>query len=416
VGDRRHADQRAHVPLGLTRFVSESAAVVVVGGGVIGASIAYHLAARGEREVIVLDCAARPGEGSTGRATGGFRVQFASAIDVQLSLLARAKLRRFADETGGDCGYAPAGYLWIAANDGELASLRAALAVQRANGVDDAVEVDADSIAALNPALAREGIAGGTFCASDGFIRPLQILDGYRQAAQRHGARFVWDAQVTGFERARDGRIEAVRTARERIATGAVVNAAGAWAAHVAQLAGIDLPVVPLRRQVAVTVPTGVLPAAMPMTIYAGDGFHLRVRDGRVLLLWPSPGADDPFGVAVEPAWIDQVARIARARVPPLANVAIDRAACWAGLYEMSPDGHAIVGAAGGVPNLYFANGSSGHGVMHAPALGQLVAELILDGAASALDPWPLRPDRPFMFPSGPAAILERGPGPRSSR
>ncbi len=370
------------------------AAVVVVGGGVVGASVAYHLAVRGARDVVVLDRAPGPGEGSTGRATGGFRVQFASPIEVRLSLLARAKLLRFADEVGGDCGYVPAGYLWLAANASERAGLRAALAVQRANGVADAVEVDLAAIAALNPAVAHEGILGGTYCASDGFIRPLQILDGYRRAAERLGVRFVWDAPVVGVRHGRDGRIAALRTSRDEIATAAVVNAAGPWAAGVAALAGAALPVVPLRRQVASTVPTGVLPAGMPMTVWAGDGFHLRVRDGRVLLLLPSAGAADPFDVRVEPEWIEAVTRIARRRVPALAGIAIDRAACWAGSYEMSPDGHAIVGAAPGVPNLYFANGSSGHGVMHAPALGQLVAELVLDGAASALDITALRPDR----------------------
>jgi sarcosine oxidase subunit beta len=374
--------------------VSDSAAVAVVGGGVIGASVAYHLAARGERDVVVLDRAAEAGAGSTGRATGGFRVQFASAVDVRLSLLAREKLRRFAEETGGDCGYVPAGYLWIAANEAELAALRDALAVQCANGVSDAREMKPDEIAALNPALAREGIAGGTFCPSDGFIRPLQILDGYRRAAERLGVRFVWDADAVGFERARDGRVTAVRTSRGTFATAHVVNAAGAWAAAVARLAGFELPVTPLRRQVAVTVPTKALPAEMPMTIFAGDGFHLRVRDGRVLLLLPSAGAADPFDVTVEHTWIDEVVRVARSRVPALANVPVDAASCWAGLYEMSPDGHAIVGAVPGVPNLCLVNGSSGHGVMHAPALGQLVAEIVLDGAARSLDVVALRPER----------------------
>jgi sarcosine oxidase, subunit beta len=342
----------------------------------------------------VLDRAPRSGEGSTGRATGGFRVQFASAINVRLSLLAREKLRRFAAETGGDCGYVAAGYLWVATSAAELTGLRAALAVQRANGVADAREVGVDEIAALNPALRRAGIVGGTYCASDGFIRPLQILAGYRAAAERLGARFVWDAAVTGLRRGRGGRIDAVRTARGEIAAEHVVDAAGAWAGALARLAGAELPVTPLRRQVAVTVPTAALPALMPMTIYAGDGFHFRVRDGRVLLLLPSLGAADPFYDAVESAWLDAVTRIAHARVPCLADVPLDRAACWGGLYEMSPDGHAIVGAAPGVPNLYFANGSSGHGVMHAPALGQLVAELILDGAAHALDVSALRPER----------------------
>src|SRR5665213_1183413 len=135
--------------------MSGSAGVVVIGGGVIGASVAYHPAVRGVREVVVLDRAAGPGAGSTGRATGGFRVQFASAIEVRLSLLAREKLRRFADETGGDCGYVPAGYLWVAETAAELTALRDALAVQRANGVDDARELGADEIARVNPALRR---------------------------------------------------------------------------------------------------------------------------------------------------------------------------------------------------------------------------------------------------------------------
>jgi sarcosine oxidase subunit beta len=374
--------------------LNRPAACAIVGGGVIGTSVAYHLAARGMRDVVVLDRAPRAGEGSTGRATGGFRVQFAGATEVQLSLLARAKLRRFADETGGDCGYVAAGYLWIAEDETQLDALRAALAVQRANGVDDAVEVDADEIAEINPYLRRSGIRGGTYCPSDGFIRPLQILDGYRRAAERLGARFVWDAEVVGFGRTDDGRIATVRTTSDELAAGCVVNAAGAWAARVAALAGVELPVTPLRSRVAVTVPTGALPATMPMTIYTGDGFHLRVRDRRVLLLIPSPGAADPFDVSVEPAWIDRVTRVARERVPCLEAVEVDRAACWAGLYEMSPDGRAILGAAPSVPNLYLANGSSGHGVMHAPALGALLAEIVVDGRATSLDVSTLRPDR----------------------
>lgn len=372
----------------------ETAGAVVIGGGVVGASVAYHLAARGVRDLLVLDRALRAGTGSTGRATGGFRVQFATAVNVRLSLLAREKLRRFADETGGDCGFDPAGYLWLARSGAELGALRAALEVQRANGVTDAAEVNADAIAALNPALRRDGIVGGTYCASDGFIRPLAILDGYRRAAERLGARFRWDSAVTGMRPGRDGRIAAVCTARGEIAVEYVVNAAGPWAAHVASLAGVALPVVPLRRQVAVTVPTTALPSAMPMTIDAGDGFHLRVRDGRVLLLLPSPGADGPFDTGVDPAWVARVTRIARERVPCLASVAIDDDACWAGLYETSPDGHAILGALPGVPNFYAANGSSGHGVMHAPALGQLLAEIVVDGEATALDVTALRPDR----------------------
>jgi sarcosine oxidase subunit beta len=146
---------------------------------------------------------------------------------------------------------------------------------------------------------------------------------------------------------------------------------------------------------VAATAPCDLLPETMPMTIFAGDGFHLRVRDGRVLLLLPAPGAEGrPFDHSVDPVWVHLVTEMAHRRVPVLRNVEIEAAACWAGLYEMSPDRHAILGPAPGCPNLYLVNGSSGHGVMHAPALGQLLAEIISDGQASSLDVRPLRPTR----------------------
>ncbi len=195
--------------------------------------------------------------------------------------------------------------------------------------------------------------------------------------------------------RAPGERVAALETKRGTIAAGAVVNAAGPWAADVAKMAGVDLPVTPLRRQVAATVPCALLPADMPMTIWAGDGFHLRVRDGRVLLLWPTPGVPGrPFDDSVDPEWVRAVVEKAHVRVPVLRGVEVDAAASWAGLYEMSPDKHAILGRAPGCENFYLINGSSGHGVMHAPALGQLLAEIICDGKATTLDVRALRPER----------------------
>ncbi|MGN6392688.1 MAG: NAD(P)/FAD-dependent oxidoreductase [Gemmatimonadales bacterium] len=371
------------------------AAVAVIGGGVMGASVAYHLAARGARDVVILDRSDRPGEGSTGRATGGYRAQYGTAINVRLSLLARGKLLRFAEDTGVDPGYLPAGYLWLAVSDAELAALEAGRRIQHAEGLREAVMVTPEDIARLNPAIRLDGIVGGAFCPSDGFIRPTRILEGYLAAAVRLGVRAEWGVTVTGFVRAPTGAIGAVNTTRGPVAVEAVVNAAGAWAAPVAQMAGVDLPVTPLRRQIVPTVPTAALPADMPMTIWAGDGFHLRVRDGRVLLLWPTPGKPgEPFSTEVEPSWVDAVTRMAHERLPVLRSVTVDRSASWAGLYEMSPDKHAILGRAPGCPNLYLINGSSGHGVMHAPALGHLLAEIICDGRATTLDVRCLEPER----------------------
>jgi sarcosine oxidase, subunit beta len=370
-------------------------AIVIVGAGVVGASVAWHLTARGCRDVRLVDRAAAPGEGSTGRATGGFRAQYATAINVRLSLLAREKLRRFAEEVGGEAGYQPAGYLWLASSSPELEGLREAQRLQHQNGLHEAVMVGPGDVGRINPAVALDGLAGGAFCPTDGFIRPLGILAGYLAGAERDGARVAWGTDVRSVARDRDGRITALETTAGRIAGDVFVNAAGAWAAEFAEMAGVRLPVEPLRRQVAATVTTDVLPAAMPMTIVVQDGFHLRVRDGRVLLLWPTPGRPGaPFDTSVECEWVAEVQRKAHARVPALRDVPIDRAACWAGLYEVSPDAHALLGVAPGRPNLYLANGSSGHGVMHAPALGHLLAEIILDGHATTIDTTPLRPAR----------------------
>jgi sarcosine oxidase subunit beta len=370
----------------------ETADVVVIGGGVIGASVAYHLAARGCTGVRVLEREAEPGRGSTGKATGGFRVQFGSEVNVRLSLLSREKLLRFEDELGVDAGYRPHGYLFLADDAETMDGLLAAQAMQHAAGASDPRPVTPEEAREINPALSTGGLAGGTFCPTDGFIRPLEMLRGYTEAAGRLGVRFDHGRAVDGF-RMRRGRITAVGTRAGDVAAGAVVNAAGAWAGAVARMAGVHIPVRPLRRQVAPTVPTRVLPETMPLTIFLGDGFHTRVRDGRALLLWPDE-CRDPESLAFDDAWLPELAARAHRRIPCLRGVPVDRDACWCGLYEMSPDKHVLLGPAPGVENLFLANGSSGHGVMHSPALGHLLAEIILDGAAHTVDTHALRPSR----------------------
>ena len=342
----------------------------------------------------MLDRGEGPGAGSTARATGGFRAQFDTPINVRLSLLSREKLRVFADEVGVDPGYVQAGYLWIATSEAILDTLRHALHVQQAEGLGEAEEIGVEQIGRLNPAVSLAGVVGGTWCPTDGFIRPMEILRGYLAAAERLGAKIQWGADVKDIV-IEGGKVTGLATSRGPISVDAVVNAAGAWAGMLNRAAPDELSVVPLRRQVAVSVPTDILPERMPMTIFADSGFHLRVRDGRVLLLWPSlPSPEDPFDTRVDESWIPAVTAMARDRVPSLRNLAIDRDACYAGLYEMSPDNHAILGRSPSCENLYFANGSSGHGVMHSPALGQLLAEIICDGSASTLDVSALRPTR----------------------
>jgi len=340
-----------------------SSDVLIIGAGVTGASIAYHLAMFGVGNVVVIDRAPTLGAGSTGRATGGFRAQFETAVNVRLSMLAREKLLRFEEETGVDPGFAQHGYLFLARSPEVLDCLRDALAVQHGCGATESRVISADEARAINPAIHDDAIIGGTFSPADGFIRPMEILRGYYEAARRQGVRFVFGADSRDYS------------------AGVTVNAAGPWAAEIC-----DVPITPLERHVVPTVPTHVLDESMPMTIWTDDGFHLRVRDGRVLLLAPPP-------------LVGSLDALAHERVPCLRSVAIDRAAAWSGFYEMSPDRHAIVGWL--TDTMFVAGGSSGHGVMHAPAIGQVAAEMIA-GKTPSLDIHALRPQR---FAEGDAIV-----------
>jgi sarcosine oxidase subunit beta len=266
--------------------------------------------------------------------------------------------------------------------------------VQRAAGLREVYEVSPDDIRRLSPEVRADDLIGGVFGPTDGYIVPLEIMRGFIEAARRLGVRFEYDAGWVECLAER-GRIVGVRTERGTVETRRVVNAAGPWASLVARTAGVEVPVSPLRRQTAITQPFPRLPADTPMTINVDDGFHFRVRDGRAWLLWPqdTPAAD-PFDTTFDRRWLPGVLERAYDRVPCFREVEIDLDRCYCGLYEMSPDKHALVGPSPGVEGLYLINGSSGHGVMHSAVLGQLLTEIMLDGRAHTLDIRALRPSR----------------------
>jgi sarcosine oxidase subunit beta len=343
--------------------VSRTVDVLIIGAGVTGASIAHHLASYGIRDIAVIDRAPALGGGSSPRATGGFRAQFETEVNVRLSMLSREKLLRFEEETGVSPGFAQHGYLFLARSQEVLDFLRDAVNVQHACGATESRVISAAEARAINPAIQDDALIGGTFSPADGFIRAMQILRGYYESAQRQGVEFHFGADRRDFS----ARI--------------TVNAAGAWAGEIS-----DVPIEPVERHVVLTAETDVLSDSMPMTIWTDDGFHLRVRDRRVLLLAPPP-------------LMPSIETIAHERVPCLSDVPVDRDGCWSGFYEMTPDRHAIIGWLS--DDLFVAGGSSGHGVMHAPAIGQLAAEMIA-GKTPSIDIHALRPQR---FAEGEAIV-----------
>ena len=372
------------------RITGMQANIIVLGAGIIGSSVAHFLALQGAK-VLVLEqdpkaATDQTASSSAARATGGFRVQYGTSINVRLSLLARQLLLDFENLTGVNPGYEPHGYLFLATSKQELQSLEAALVVQQQTGLSVARAVNPIEIAQLNPALNLEGVLGGTFCPWDGFIRPLEMLKGFANSATQHGAEFRYG--IKAKLETREKKVVVI-TPDATLEADAIINCTGAWAGTL----GLEIPVIPEKRQIAETVVTDVLPPNMPMSIYCDSGFHLRVRNQRVLLLRPSPVKSSyPFDLEPDMNWLAPMQQEADTRVPVLQKVAVART--WAGLYENSPDKHALFGQHPEYPNFYLINGSSGHGTMHSPAFGQLMTELILSGKTQSLNMHQLRPER----------------------
>jgi sarcosine oxidase subunit beta len=373
--------------------MAESADVVVIGSGIVGSSVAYQLTEMGCRDVLVVEREAHQGKGSTGKSMGGVRAQFSTPVNIQMSLYSINFFSEFEGRVGHPADYRPHGYLFVATSERHLEYLKANRERQVSLGVKNVEIVSRDDITAMLPQLRGDDIVGGTFCPTDGFVDPHSVMMGFMLKARERGARLWLDTPVEGIEVER-GRVAGVVTSRGLVATRAVVNCAGAWAANVARMAGAALPVEPLRRQLVPTEPFDKLPARFPMVIDMSTGFHFRREGAGILLAWNDPSETPGFKTEFDTSFVEKILTRAASRVPVLAEAQVNARRAWAGLYEMTPDHHAVIGESPEVAGLYFANGFSGHGVMHSPATGRLVAETILDGRASTLDASPLGVER----------------------
>jgi len=355
----------------------ETADVVIVGGGIVGSSIAYHLTEAGCTNVLVVERETHQGKGSTGKSMGGVRAQFATPVNIQMSLYSIPFYASFDERLGHPAGYKPQGYLFVATCERHLEYLRTNQEKQKALGLKTARMVSADEIRSMFPQLRSDDIVGGSFCSTDGFVDPYSAMVGFMARAAESGARLWRNTEVTAIHADGHG-VTGVETTRGLVATRAVVNAAGPWAAQVAKLAEVELPVEPLRRMLVPTEPFDQFPHSAPMIIDMSNGFHFRPESLGFLLAWNDPEETPGFKTDFEPGFIEKVLTRAAGRVPCFENLAVNPKRAWAGLYEMTPDHHPILGPVAEVPGFFLANGFSGHGVMHAPATGKILSDLIL--------------------------------------
>ncbi|MEU5635653.1 NAD(P)/FAD-dependent oxidoreductase [Streptomyces rishiriensis] len=364
------------------------ASVVIIGGGVMGAAIAYHLAAAGVRDVLLLE-RDELAAGSTSKAAGGVRAQFSDELNIQLGARSLEAFGRFGEEIGHDIGLHRVGYLFLLSTPQEVASFEAGVRLQNALGVPSRMIGPAEA-RRLSPLIRTDGLLAAAFSPDDGHCTPEAVVHGYAAAARRCGARVLRHTEVTGIER-QGSAITGVRTTLGPIATDTVICAAGAWSRAVGAMAGVDLPVQPLRRQIAVTEPVPGLPPDLPMTIDFTSSLYFHAEGPGLLVGMSDPDERPGFATDTHDRWIPRLAAAMERRAPALLD--LRRTGGWAGLYEVTPDHNALIGEASTVSRFLYATGFSGHGFLQGPAVGEVVRDLYL-GRVPFVDVAPLSADR----------------------
>jgi sarcosine oxidase subunit beta len=358
-----------------------SADIVIVGGGVMGASTLYHLAARGIKNVILLEKNEFFGQGATGRCAGGVRYQFSTEVNVRLSRESLPMLERFKDELGQEISYRKCGYLFVLTRQHDVDVFRNNVSLQHRLGVMTEW-LSGDEVRRLLPMMRLDDVRAGTFGPNDGLADPSGVVMGYIGAASRLGCKSYSSVDVTGI-RVTGGKVQGVETSQGFLSTPLVVNAAGPWLAKLGRMAGVEIPLTPVRRQMLVTTALPQLPADYPFVLDFAQSLYFHREGEGVLTGMSNPNERPGFDENVDPEWELVNLESAIARLPMLEHAGL--ASHWAGLYEVTPDAHPVYGKTP-VDGFLVVGGFSGHGFMHGPVSGKLMAEIILNGGAKTVD------------------------------
>jgi sarcosine oxidase subunit beta len=374
--------------------MTDTADAVVIGGGCMGTSVAWHLARRGIGRVVLVERENVLGAGSTGRNAGGVRHQFSHEANVRLSQESIAVLARFADEVGDDVDFWQDGYLFLLTDPASVTAFAGHVEMQRRLGVD-VQWLAPDEAARLAPGLDVAGIQAATFCAADGIADPSGVTHGFARAARALGVDIRRGSELTRVITS-GGRVIGVETSSGRIDTAVVVNAAGPWAGQVGAMAGLTLPIEPLPRHIFIAGPSdagwrGGVPDSRIMVIDFDTSFYFHREGAGVLFGMGEKTETFGFDTTVQWDLLERVTPVAIHRLPALADASITQA--WAGLYEMTPDAMPIIGPVPDLNGFFVIAGFSGHGFQHSPAAGRILADVIM-GRDPRFDLAPFRATR----------------------
>jgi len=363
--------------------------VVVIGGGIIGFSVAFHLAKLKFGSIVLVEKEATIGAGSTSKAAGGIRAQFSQKVNVEMSMFSQDFFRRFKEETGSEALFERVGYLFLLQTDSEVEDFKKSCEMQRRLGLP-AQLLESDEILKIAPHVNVEDIKLGTFCKEDGIADPWEFLLGFEKAARRMGVEIFVDAEVTDIDTVA-GEITAVETNKGTIKTSLVVNCAGVSSQKIGEMAGAKVKVEPFKRQIVTTGELDFVKPTFPMVVDVTSGLYSHNESKGLLLGWADKTRGPSFDISVEPDYTDAILEKALHRIPQLETAEI--ANQWAGLYESTPDHLSIIGWAPEVKGMFHCCGFSGHGVMHSPAAGKVTSEII-SGKKPSIDINSLSPER----------------------
>jgi sarcosine oxidase subunit beta len=364
--------------------MKQTADVVIVGGGCMGCSVAWHLAQRGITDVVLLEREPQLATGSTGKNAGGVRHQFSHPANIELSKESIAMIARFEEVVGAPIDFHQDGYLFLLSKAANVEAFKQNVALQQRHGVD-VRWVSNDEARALAPGLDLTGVKGATYCPQDGVADPNGVTMGFARGAQAKGVEIVRDVELTGVRLA-SHRVAEVRTSRGNISTPILVNAAGPWAKSIGRMLGVDVPVEPERRHIFIAAAPGGgswddpqhrgrVPSSKLLVIDFESTFYFHREGGGLLFGMGDPDERPGFDITVRWDFLPKVIDVAMQRLPALADAAVSHA--WAGLYEMTPDHNPIIGPSADVEGFFTIAGFSGHGFQHAPAAGRILADLI---------------------------------------